>query len=309
MTLRFGVSLTPTLDVERTYRLAAEAERAGLDLIGVQDHPYVASYVDAFVVVGQLLARTRKITLLPDVANLPLRPPVMLARTSSSLARVSGGRFVLGLGAGGYWDAIASMGTPRRTPAEGLRALTEAVELMRELWRPGATVTRDGEFASVASLAGQGPDVPVWIGAQGPRSLAVTGRIGDGWAAPIPSYLPYEQWAESNTVIDRAAADAGRSPAAVTRVAQLVGTIDPAVRRRPDLVGSEPIRTDARGWAEVVERLAVEQPFTTFVLWPEREDETQIRRFGEEVVPLVTERLGPSTSGDARAGGTPAVGR
>ena len=302
MSIQFGVSLAPTLDIEGSYRLAAQAERAGLSLIGVQDHPYVASYVDAFVFIGQLLARTSTVTLLPDVANLPLRPPAMLARTSSSLARVSGGRFVLGLGAGGYWDAIASMGMARRAPAEGLRALVEAVELMRELWQPGRRVTREGEFTSVSGLAGQGPAVPIWIGAQGPRSLAVTGRLGDGWAAPIPSYLPYEQWAPSNTIIDRAAEEAGRSSVAVTRVAQLVGTIDPAAHQRPGLVGAEPIRTDVHGWAEVVERLATEQPFTTFILWPESADETQIRRFGEEVMPLVTEHLGESVSGEVRGG-------
>lgn len=296
MTVRFGFSLAPTLDIEHGFRLADTAERAGLSLIGVQDHPYVDAYIDAFVLLGQLAARTRTVTLLPDVANLPLRPPAMLARASSSLARVSGGRFVLGLGGGGYWDAIASMGTPRRSPAEALRALTESIGLMRDLWQPGTRVTRNGEFASVSGLAGQGPGVPIWIGAQGPRSLAVTGRLGDGWAAPIPSYLPYEQWAPSNAIIDRAAVEAGRSPAAVTRVAQLVGTIDPTARRRPDLVGAAPIRTDVRGWAEVVERLATEQPFTAFILWPETADETQIRYLGEEVAPLVAARLGQGTS-------------
>jgi alkanesulfonate monooxygenase SsuD/methylene tetrahydromethanopterin reductase-like flavin-dependent oxidoreductase (luciferase family) len=96
--------------------LAAVAEQAGLEYIGVQDHPYVAHYLDAFVVMGDLLAHTERIQVFPDVANLPLRPPAVLARTASALSQVSGGRFQLGLGAGGYWDAIESMGAPRRTP-------------------------------------------------------------------------------------------------------------------------------------------------------------------------------------------------
>ncbi|MFC9689128.1 LLM class flavin-dependent oxidoreductase [Kribbella sp. NPDC056951] len=296
MTVQFGVSINPALDVENGYRLAAAAEHSGLSLIGVQDHPYVNNYIDAFVFIGQLLARTRSLSVLSDVANLPLRPPAMLARTASALSRVSGGRFVLGLGAGGYWDAITSMGMPRRSSAEGRRALAEAVQLMRELWQPGAKVTRNGEFASVSGLAGQGPAVPIWIGAQGPRTLAVTGRLGDGWAAPIPSYLPYEQYAPANAIIDRAAEETGRLPAAVTRVVQLVGTINPTTHstthRSPDLVGAEPIRTDARGWAETLVRLATEQPFTVFVFWPEKGDEMQVRRFGEEVAPMVTASLG-----------------
>ncbi|WP_443078530.1 LLM class flavin-dependent oxidoreductase [Streptomyces sp. NBC_01497] len=86
----------PGADIEHGYRLAAVAEHSGLNLIGVRDRQHVDSHV-AFVFIGRLPARTR-VTVLPDVANLPLRQPGTLARTSSSLTRVSGGRFVLGLG-------------------------------------------------------------------------------------------------------------------------------------------------------------------------------------------------------------------
>jgi alkanesulfonate monooxygenase SsuD/methylene tetrahydromethanopterin reductase-like flavin-dependent oxidoreductase (luciferase family) len=129
----FGVSLEPSVDVARGRAVALAAERAGLDLIGVQDHPYVARYLDAFVLMGDLIARTERIGFFPDVANLPLRPVPQLARVVSSLSRVSGGRFHLGLGAGGYWDAIASMGVERKTPREALGAQEEAIELLRQL--------------------------------------------------------------------------------------------------------------------------------------------------------------------------------
>lgn len=295
--LRFGVSLVPTLDLEANRRLAVAAEQAGLEYIGVQDHPYASRYLDAFVVIGDLLARTERIQVFPDVANLPLRPPAVLARTASALSRVSGGRFQLGLGAGGYWDAITSMGVPRRTAPEALRALEEAVAVMRGLWRGGARLDHDGEFYRVGGLAGQEPGpggVEIWIGSQGPRSLALTGRLADGWAAPIPSYLPYERWADSNDVLDRAARDAGRDPAEIRRVAQLVGVVDPgAVAPGPlPLTGHDPVRADVAGWVELVTRLATEQPFTTFVLWPQLADERQIRLFAEEVAPRVRERMG-----------------
>lgn len=295
--LRFGVSLVPTHDLEANRRLAVVAEQAGLEYIGVQDHPYVARYLDAFVVMGDLLARTERIQVFPDVANLPLRPPAVLARTASALSRVSGGRFQLGLGAGGYWDAIESMGAPRRTPPEALRALEEAIGIMRGLWRAGASVDHDGEFYRVGGVAGQEPGpggVEIWVGAQGPRSLALTGRLADGWAAPIPSYLPYERWAESNEVLDRAARGAGRDPADIRRVAQLVGTVDVGAAAHGQLArsGGDPVRADVEGWIELLTRLAVEQPFTTFVLWPQRADERQIRLFAEEVAPGVRERVG-----------------
>ena len=273
------------------------AEQAGLEYIGVQDHPYARRYLDAFVVIGDLLARTERIQLFPDVANLPLRPPAVLARTASALSQVSGGRFHLGLGAGGYWDAIESMGVPRRTPAEALRALDEGITIMRGLWRADARVDHDGEFYRVRGIGGQEPGpggVEIWIGAQGPRSLALTGRAADGWAAPIPRYLPYERWAESNEVLNRAGRDAGRDAADIRRVAQLVGTIEAGAAAPRPLAqsGADPVRADVAGWVELLTRLATEQPFTTFVLWPEQVDEEQIRLFAEEVAPGVRERFG-----------------
>ncbi|WP_433286626.1 LLM class flavin-dependent oxidoreductase [Pseudonocardia sp. CA-142604] len=295
--LRFGVALIPTLDLETTRRLAVVAEQAGLEYIGVQDHPYAPQYLDAFVVIGDLLARTERIQLFPDVANLPLRPPSVLARTASALSQVSGGRFQLGLGAGGYRDAIESMGAPRRTSPEALRALDEAITIMRGLWRADSSVDHDGEFYRVRGIGGQQPGpggVEIWVGAQGPRSLVLTGRVADGWAAPIPAYLPYDRWAESNEVLNRAARDAGRDPAGIRRVAQLVGTIETATPASRPLAqsGADPVRADVAGWVELLTRLATEQPFTTFVLWPEQADEQQIRLFAEEVAPGVRERMG-----------------
>ncbi|GAA1299379.1 hypothetical protein GCM10009610_06290 [Pseudonocardia xinjiangensis] len=134
----------------------------------------------------------------------------------------------------------------------------------------------------------------IWVGSQGPRSLALTGQLADGWAAPIPSYLPYERWAQSNELLDRAARGAGRDPADIRRIAQLVGVIDPAAATPGPLAqsGSDPVRADVGGWVELLTRLATEQPFTTFVLWPQRTDERQIRLFAEEVAPRVRERAG-----------------
>ncbi|MCX2947360.1 LLM class flavin-dependent oxidoreductase [Lentzea sp. NEAU-D7] len=292
--LSFGVSVVPTVDIDENRAVVAAAEQAGLDLVGVQDHPYVADHLDAFALIGDFIARTGKISFFPDVANLPLRPAPMLARQASALSRLSGGRFHLGLGAGGYWDAITKLGVPRRSPKEALDAQAEAIALLRGLWQPrGHHVTASGDYYSVDHMASQEPGpggVEIWIGAQGPRSLALTGRVADGWAAPIPSYLPYEKWAESNALIDRVATDAGREPGQVRRIAQLVGTVTdtagPVV-----LHGAEPIRTDARGWADVLTRLAA-QSFTGFVLWPEDDAADQARRFGEEVAPAVRVRLG-----------------
>src|SRR5205085_11736828 len=99
--LSFGFSLFPSTDLGVHLEMVAAAEENGLDLVGIQDHPYVSQFVDTFVLAGSLLERTRRLRFFPDVASLPLRPPAMLAKTCAALDLLSGGRFELGLGAGG----------------------------------------------------------------------------------------------------------------------------------------------------------------------------------------------------------------
>ncbi|GGK91997.1 N5,N10-methylene tetrahydromethanopterin reductase [Sphaerisporangium melleum] len=295
----FGISLAPTHDVPHVRHLTVTAERHGLDLVGVQDHPYVPQFLDTFSLIGHLLDHTERIRLFPDVANLPLRPPAMLARAAAALNVLSHGRFELGIGAGGYWDAIASMGVPRRSPAEALHALDEAITIIRDLWRPGHDVRFHGKYYDVSGVQGAdagAPPIQVWIGAQGPRSLALTGRVADGWAAPIPSYLPYERWSSSNADIDRAAEEHGRDPRSILRIAQLPGLIEPGKRAGTTQLlreGSEPLRADADGWVAELTRLGTEQPFTAYVFWPQEESADQVRRFAEDIAPRVRTNLTP----------------
>ncbi|MER6799711.1 LLM class flavin-dependent oxidoreductase, partial [Amycolatopsis mediterranei] len=153
------------------------------------------------------------LSVFPDVANLPLRPPAMPAKAAAALDVVSGGRFELALGAGGYWDAITRMGVPRRTPREANAALREAIAVLRALWADGpAPVELAGEFYSVGGVPpGPAPAHPIeiWTGAQGPNALTLTGEIADGWAAPIAPYLPYEKWPAPHRSIDEAAVALG----------------------------------------------------------------------------------------------------
>jgi alkanesulfonate monooxygenase SsuD/methylene tetrahydromethanopterin reductase-like flavin-dependent oxidoreductase (luciferase family) len=130
-----GISLVPEASAwTRLVEAALAADEGGLDLLGIQDHPYQWRFLDTFALIADLLARTERIRIFPDVANLPLRPPAMLAKAASSLDRLSGGGFELGLGAGSFWDAIVAMGGPRRTPAQALGALAEAIEVIRRMW-------------------------------------------------------------------------------------------------------------------------------------------------------------------------------
>src|SRR5690606_470562 len=161
--------------------------------------------------------------------NVPLRQPAVLARSAASLDRLSGGRLEMGLGAGGFWDAIEGMGGRRLTPGQSIEALEEAIQIMREIWdtskRGGVYV--DGKYYQVKG-AKRGPapahDIDIWIGAYKPRILRLTGRVADGWV-PSLGYLPggVSDLTEMNKHIDDAAVAAGRDPADVRRYLNIAG--------------------------------------------------------------------------------------
>ena len=100
-----------------------------------------------------IAARTTAIRVAPNVANLPLRPPVVLARAAATLDLLSSGRVELGLGAGAFWDAVVAAGGPRRTPKEAVDALVEAIGIIRQVW-DGGTVRAVGEHYQVNGLHG-----------------------------------------------------------------------------------------------------------------------------------------------------------
>src|SRR6266498_487481 len=252
--IRFGVALPPAVaSLDEHLLLAQAAEAAGLDLIGVMDHPYHPRYLDTLSLIGMLLARSERVHIFPDVANLPLRPPEMLAKAAASLDLLSGGRFELGLGSGGYWDAIKTFGVRPLTRAQSVHALEEAIAIIRALWS----------------------------GAHGTRLLETTGRLADGWAAPIPSYLPYERWGEAQTRIDSAARAAGRDPRAIRRLAQVVGAVTDPPGPTWEPAGAAPIRGHAAQWADVITYLVEELRFDAVVFWPEQASVAQIGRFAE----------------------------
>ena len=237
--LQFGIFPSPdAAAAERTLELAQLAEVSGLDLVSVQDHPYQARHLDTWTLLSVIAARTTAIRVSPNVANLPLRPPVVLARSAATLDLLSGGRVELGLGAGAFWDAIAAAGGPRRTPKEAVDALVEAIGIIREVWGTG-TVRADGEHYQVNGLhAGPQPahDIPIWIGSYKPRMLRVTADLADAWI-PSMGYADPPALAEMNAAHRRRGrgqrARTAGDPADVQRLRplRLRGGLPPGHRR------------------------------------------------------------------------------
>jgi alkanesulfonate monooxygenase SsuD/methylene tetrahydromethanopterin reductase-like flavin-dependent oxidoreductase (luciferase family) len=290
--LLFGTFITPSNQhADAVVGLAELTDRVGLDLVTFQDHPYQPAFLDTWTLLSYVAARTSTVRLSANVLNLPLRQPAVLARSAASLDILSGGRVELGLGAGGFWDAIEAMGGPRRTPGEAVVALDEAIQVIRQIWdadnrgadnRGGVRV--DGVHYPVHG-ATRGPrpahDIGVWIGAHKPRMLRLTGRVADGWLPSLP-YLQAGQLAEGNAIIDQAAAEAGRSPADVRRLLNVAGELS----------------------VDELVDLALTDGISAFIMMGD--DPNQIQRFAEEVAPAVRELVASERTASA---GVPTSGR
>src|ERR1700747_3650135 len=136
--LLFGLSITPySNSADSIFKLAKLADESGLDIIGIQDHPYNGSFFDTWTLISALAASTKRIRYFPDVSDLPMRPPAILAKTAATLDIITKGRIELGLGTGAFWDAIQSWGGSRRTPGEAVAAYKEALQVIRLIWNYG----------------------------------------------------------------------------------------------------------------------------------------------------------------------------
>lgn len=279
----------PVPDVSRlgeVLAMAQVADRNGLELIGIQDHPYQRRFLDAWVLMGQILARTERVRVFPDVANLPLRPPAMLAKTAASMDLVSGGRFELGLGAGAFWEAIDALGGPRLAPADAAGALAEAVDVIRLLWSDERSVSYDGRHYRLhGTKPGPPPahEIGIWLGVAGPRMLHFVGRGADGWV-PSSTFVPPERLPEMHERIDAGARAAGRDPASVKRVYNVAGRVT-AGQSRGFLDGP------ADQWVEQLTGLVTESGMDAFVFGPGDDPVRQVEIFASEVAPGVREAV------------------
>lgn len=294
--LTFGSFVTPVAQPAlQAVELAVASERAGLDLVTFQDHPYLPRFHDTWTLLAYAAARTERIALSGNVLNLPLRQPAVLARAAASLDRLSGGRIELGIGAGAFWDGIEGMGGRRLTPGQSIQALGEAIEIIRGIWavddRGGVHV--DGEFYQ-AKGAKRGPapahDIGIWIGAYKPRILRLTGRLADGWL-PSLSYLPdgLASLTELNRHIDEGAAAAGREPAAIKRFLNIGGQF---TRTGTGLLEGPPAQ-----WAEQLAEITLTYGISGYIIMGD--DPGALELFGQEVAPAVRSLVAAERAGAA----------
>jgi alkanesulfonate monooxygenase SsuD/methylene tetrahydromethanopterin reductase-like flavin-dependent oxidoreductase (luciferase family) len=258
--VQFGLNVDPHVNgLPIAERITAIADTHGIDFVGIQDHPYIASFYDTFTLITWLASRTERVRFFPNVANLPLRPPAMLAKQTATIDHLTGGRLELGLGSGGFADKAAAMGAAPRSPAQARRELGEAIDVIRATW---------------AANLPPAHDMGIWLGVVGPRSAALLGAKADGWSVSAP-YVPPSKLDELNAIIDAAAREAGRDPAAVVRNYNIMGMLGPD-----------------DGWVEKLTSLYRDHGMNCFTFWPTRDRERQSLIFAREIAPAVRAALG-----------------
>ena len=264
--------------------MAQEAERLGYDFVSAADHPCGSSpSYETTIMLAWIAAHTSRIKVASRVLGVPFRRPAMVAKLAASLGLLSGGRFILGLG-GGYSDEeITSLGGPALSPVQKIDGLAEAIQVIRGAWtRTG--YSQDGRHHSVRGLEMEpkpARPIPVWLGTFGPRALAVTGRLADGWI-PSLGYMPAGEIPAMRHRIDAAAEAAGRRPDEIRGVLNLGISLGPDAEPRPDAVAG-PAKQVAD---QLTELLGLGfSGFNFITSGPDRI--ADMRRIAEDVIPAV----------------------
>jgi alkanesulfonate monooxygenase SsuD/methylene tetrahydromethanopterin reductase-like flavin-dependent oxidoreductase (luciferase family) len=287
-----GISVIPlTHELDQIRALVRSADEGGLDLVAIQDHPYQRHFFDTWSLIPTLMAETKRISFVTDVASLPLRPPAVMSKAAATLDALSGGRFELGLGAGANVDLAANFGAARRTTGESIDALEEAIDVIRLLWSDERSVSYSGRYYSLSD-ARPGPppahSIGIWLGAFRPRMLRLVARKADGWL-PSLGVLSRDELRAANDLIDETAAEHERDPTTIRRVVNVQGLIGdgPAPSRAELPVGyllGDPPAGPPQFWAETFASLA-EDGFDTIIFWPVERSPRQVELLINEVLP------------------------
>jgi len=261
--------------------LARRAEDLGFDFVSTADHPCgrEPSY-EAWTMLSWIAASTSRITVATRVLGVPYRHPPMVAKMAETLDRLSGGRLILGLGGGYSDDEFRAFGLGVPTPAQKVDGLAEAIEIIRGLWSGPAFSFDGGRYrTSEADLEPKPAHrIPIWLGTFGPRALAVTGRLADGWI-PSLGYASLDELIVMRGRVLAAARAAGRD-GGFTCALNLQVQVDEQADAGPSVVAGPP--------ATVAERLTalIEAGFTALNFIPAgRPHDEQAGRLAREVLP------------------------
>jgi len=222
--MRLGLSMSlasSAAGLRNQVELGVAADRLGYDVVWVPE----AYGGDAVSVLAAIAARTERIGIGSAVLQIPARTPAMTAMTAAGLDALSRGRFRLGLGVSGPqvsegWHGIRF--------ADPLGRTREYVQIVRDALARRRVTAAGRHFtlplpdsagkALVLALETERPEVPVYLAAVGPKSIALTGEIADGWLA---IFFDAQRGAEQIATVHDAAAQSGRDPSALDIAVQV----------------------------------------------------------------------------------------
>ena len=246
--LRVGIQL-PEVEREVAWpeyvAIARAAEEGGFDSIWMGDHLLYRDRrgaergpLEAWTLLSALAAATERVRLGPLVACTAFHPPGLIAKMAVTIGEVSGGRFVLGIGAGWNEEEFRAFGLPYD---KRVSRFEEAFAIVRGMLA-GERVTLDGRYAQaedVVLLPEPARRVPLMIGSNGPRMLSIALPHVDAWNTWYDGFgnTP-EGFAELNARISDAARDAGRDPGEIGRSACVLVRVDGGAGERPDDPGA-----------------------------------------------------------------------
>jgi alkanesulfonate monooxygenase SsuD/methylene tetrahydromethanopterin reductase-like flavin-dependent oxidoreductase (luciferase family) len=196
------------------------AEQLGYDSAWIMDHILIerpggrGTGHDPLIALANAVARTSRIKLGPLVLGGPFRPVWQLAREGAALADASGGRFILGLGAGWHQPEFEAFGIPFD---HLVGRLEEQVSVLKDLL-DGQHVTLDGRYTTLedAEIMATAPRPPIWIAGKGPRMLRLIARCADGWNIAWGN-SPDTSWMSDTLAALRGELEAaGRDPGSLT---------------------------------------------------------------------------------------------
>jgi probable F420-dependent oxidoreductase len=283
--LLFGIGLsTAAVPGADPGAAARRAEELGFDFVSAPDHLHGTSPTfEPWTMLSWAAAATSTISVATRVLGLPYRSPPVVAKMAETLDRLSGGRLILGLG-GGYSDEeFRAFGLEVPSPRDKVDGLQDELQILRGLWSEPAFTFEGRRYRTDAAELEPKPEhrIPIWLGTYGPRALAVTGRLADGWIPSLGFAPPDEVVVLRDRVLEAARA-AGRDPDEIRIVYNLEFTLDAGAEARPSLVS---------GSAEqVAERLGgfLALGFTGLNFLPAGPDPAaDVERLAEEVLPAL----------------------
>jgi alkanesulfonate monooxygenase SsuD/methylene tetrahydromethanopterin reductase-like flavin-dependent oxidoreductase (luciferase family) len=241
--LIFGVDV-PTAVGDDPVAAARDAERLGFDFVSASDHPAgTLPTHDTLTMLTWIAAHTSRVRVATRVLGVPFRRPAMVAKTAASLDQLTGGRLILGLGAGHSDQEIRAVGGPVPSGIDKIHDLADAVRIIRGAWTT-RNFTHHGHRLGAYDLEMEPKPhrpIPIWLGTFGPRALVITGELADGWI-PSHSHAPPDRIPAMRRRIDAAAESAGRDPATIRSVYNVAVRIDPDASPGPELVAGTPDR-------------------------------------------------------------------